>query len=423
MHLILDKLPWLIAMVVLLTCSAFFSASEAALFYLRPRERRALKSGNRSQRACAVMLADSERLLSAILFWNLVVNITYFAIISLASLDLQRHPAVGKTEAVAFSIGALMLIILFSEMLPKSLAVASAPMLVRLVGLPLAAAVRAVDCLIPLMRMVNLLSRRLIWPRFQPEPYLEISDLERAIQLSTNDAQLIDQEQVVLQNIVSLTEMRVDESMRPRMQFLSFRPPVSLDDLEGRLTPSGYLLVTDPDRDEVVGAIHLRNLTDVRHEHLEHLAEPVVFVPWFTTVATALQQMQSYDREVAAVVNELGETIGILTFEDILDTVFTFSSTRSSRLLKRQSILQVEPDVWHVTGMTSLRRLGRHFSVKLPESKSVTVAGITQEVLERLPVPGDQYQWGPFSLRVIDVPERGPLTVELTCNTSKEINS
>ena len=401
-------------MAAMITCSALFSASEAALFYLRPRERSALKSGNRSQRACSAMLADPERLLSAILFWNLVTNITYFGIASLIALSMDRNPWMGKTGAVFFSFGALLLIIFFSEMLPKSLAVVIAPTLARFIGLPLAAAVRFVDPLMPILRFVNLLSRRLVWPGFHPEPYLEVSDLERAIKLSTSDAQLIEQEQAVLQNIVSLSDIRVDESMRPRTQFETFRPPVSLVDLEGRLTPSGYLLVTDADGDEVTSAISLTNLADVPSQHLDRLAEPVIYVPWFTTVADALQQMQVRDREVAAVVNELGETIGILTFQDILDTTFTFSPTRSSRLLNRKSIHQVRPGVWHVTGMTSLRRLERNFSVELPRCRSVTVAGITQEVLERLPGQGDQCSWGPFIFRIIDAPERGQMTVELT---------
>jgi CBS domain containing-hemolysin-like protein len=64
--------------------------------------------------------------------------------------------------------------------------------------------------------------------------------------------------------------------------------------------------------------------------------------------------------------------------------------------------------------MTSLRRLVRHFDVDRPESKNVTVAGVIQEVLERLPNPGDQCRWGPFHFKVIDAPQRGQLVVELT---------
>ena len=57
------------------------------------------------------------------------------------------------------------------------------------------------------------------------------------------------------------------------------------------------------------------------------------------------------------------------------------SAEARERLLQRVPIRRVMPDVWHVTGMTSLRRLGRHFDVRLPSSKSLTVAGVVQEYL------------------------------------------
>jgi len=136
-------------------------------------------------------------------------------------------------------------------------------------------------------------------------------------------------------------------------------------------------------------------------------------VPWSATVADTLEELQRRDREVAAVVNEFGETIGILTLDDVLDTIFTLSPSRSERLMNREPIQPVGEGLWHLTGMTSLRRLARHFNVTLPPSKSVTVAGVFHETLQRLPVPGDQCDWGPFRFQVIEVPDRGQMIIEL----------
>jgi len=397
---------------VLILCSAFFSSSEAALFYLNRHQRRRLASGNRAQRIAARLLDEPDRLLSAVLFWNLVANISYFTIASIVSIGLKT---VGHTaEAGAFAVGSLMVIIVFSEMLPKSLAVLRPRALATLVAVPLSVAVRVLDRVMPVLRWVNLVSRRVLWPSFEPEPYLRVGDLERAVELSTSNAALLEQEQTVLHRIVSFSEIRADELMRPRTQFLSFRPPVTLADLGGELPPSGYLLVTEPESDEVAGAIALRQLTHIPTERLEEYAEPVAYVPWSTTVAEALETMQRGNRQVAAVVNEFGETIGILTFDDVLDTIFSPTASRSQRLLRRVPIRQVAPGVWHVTGMTSLWRLVRHFRVERPESKSLTVAGVVQEALERLPTPGDECRWGPFHFKVIDVTQGGQLLVELT---------
>ena len=411
MALLIPYAPWLAAMAVLVLCSAFFSSSEAAFFYLHRRDRRRLRYGNRPQQIAAGLLADPDRLLTAVLFGNLVVNIAYFTIASIISIDLE-HTA--PTAAGGFAVGSLLVIIIFSEMLPKSLAVLRPRRAAALAAIPLAATLRLLDPILPALHAANLLSRRLFWPRFKAEPYLQVGDLERAVQLSTSDAALLEQEQRVLQSIVLLSQIRADELMRPRIQFLSFRPPVSLDDLQGRVPPSGYLLVTEPDSDEVAAAIALRRLSSIPTGHIEHHAEAVVYVPWCTTVAQTLEAMQRHGRQVAAVVNEFGETIGILTFDDVLDTIFSRSTSRSERLLQRVPIRRVAPDRWHVTGMTSLWRLVRHFDVERPASKGVTVAGVVQEVLERLPQMGDECRWGPFRFKVLEAPERGQLLVELT---------
>jgi len=404
--------PWFLAMGVLTIASGFCSMSEAALFYLGTRERHRLSQGNRAQRVAVALLADPDRLLSAILFWNLLVNVSYFAISSVATLQMQRG---GHTaEAGTFAVATVVLLIILGEMLPKTVGVMFAPSITTLLGLPLAALVRAFDPLLPLFRLANLLSQRVLWPRYRPEPYLHISDLERAVEFSTADTTLLKNEHAVLEGIISLSGIRVDELMRPRPRLRLFHPPVALDDLEGRLPESGYLLVTEPESDEVAGAVRLADLSTVPRENLERLAEPVVYAPWCTTVADALETMQRRSRRVAVVINEFGETIGVLTFDDILETILSRTASRSERLLKRVPIRQVAPGVWHVTGMTSVRRLVRHFDVQRPESRNVTVAGVIQEVLEKLPEPGDRCPWGPFVFRVLEVPASGQLLVELT---------
>ena len=401
-------------MGMLIGGSAFFSGSEAAFFYLRASDLARLAKGNAAGQIAAGLLRDPDRLLSAVLFWNLVINVSYFAIASIAALRIGDDAAGGTSYAAFFSLAALLTIIFLSEMLPKSIAVLSPRKIAGLFAIPLAIAVRLVDPMMPLLRTINLLSRRLVWPSFQPEPYIEVTDLEQAIQLSTTDAELLAQEQPVLQNIVQLSDTRVDELMRPRVQIQTFRPPVSLEDVRRRFPPSGYLLVTEPDSDEVASAVCLNDLSDIPATHLEHKAGPVLYVPWCTSAAEALDDMENRDREVAAVINEHGETIGVLTYDDIRDTIFSSKATPSDRLLNRKAIVQIEPGLWHVTSMVSLRRLSKYFEAELPATNSVTIAGVVQEVLQRLPESGDECDWGPFHLRILEAPPRGRMLIALT---------
>lgn len=394
-------------MAVLLGCSAFFSGSEVALFYLGREDRRDMQQGGAPQRFAAELLKTPRRLLTAILFWNLLINVAYFAIASIIGIRLQS--AGHHTEVGILSAGSLLALILFGEVLPKNLAVLRPNLLSRLVSLPLTAAVRVVDPLMPALQWIQLVSRRILFPHFQPEAYLELGDLERAISLGTTDETLAHQERNVLQNIVALSEIRVDELMLPRPHYHSYRPPVRLENLEGRMPPSGYLLVTEADSDEVAAAISIVHLHDVPRDHLEHIAQKVVYVPWCTSVAATLDELQRQERHVAAVVNEHGETIGILSEEDILETVFHQPSSRSERVLHTPSMALLAGGVWEVTGMTTIRRLAKQFEVRLPATKGVTVGGVLQEQLQRLPVRGDVVEWGGLRITVVDTPMRGLL--------------
>src|SRR5271169_2761244 len=100
-------------MAVLLLCSAFFSASEAALFSLRRAQRRELSKGSGAQQIIARLLDDPDRLLTAVLFWNLIINLSFFTIGSIVSLRTQQ--AGHATAAGAFAVGSLVTIIIFGE--------------------------------------------------------------------------------------------------------------------------------------------------------------------------------------------------------------------------------------------------------------------------------------------------------------------
>jgi Mg2+/Co2+ transporter CorB len=394
-------IPALVTMAILICCSAFFSASEAALFYLKWSDRRQLATGNRSQRMAERLLRNPDRLLSAVLFWNLVINILYFTLASMVGLHLERNPNVPQSTVAAFAVGSLLMIIFLSEMLPKSVAVLRARSLAGTIGVPLAVAVNLVDPIMPLLRVITETSRRILWPSLEREASLEIADMERAIEMSAEGDQGIEQEQLILRNIVSLSELDVREWMRPRNQIRSFHPPISRSDLDDEPTNGEFAFVVHPQTQDIVGALPLARAALLPPDSLERYAKRVVCIPWCSTVADALQALREDKLSVAVVVNELGESIGVITEHDVLAAILTNHPERGERLLNRETIVPLDDQTWQIEGVTNLSRLERLFEVELPTSRNVTVGGIVQEALERLPVVGDRCQWGPFEIDVI----------------------
>ncbi len=403
-------LPWLPLMVLLMGLSAFFSGCEAALFSLRSKDRRALARGPIGGRVAARLLEDPETLLSAVLFWNLLINMTYFAIASIVGTRLE---ASGTAAVFLFTVCSLVLLIFFSEMLPKSIAVLSPRRFSRIVGPPLALSVRVIQPILPLVRAANTASRRLLWPGFEEEKDLEVNDIERAIELGTGDAALAARERTALRQLVQLASIRVDEWLIPRSHLKLDRAPISLNSFSDGLPDNGYVLIAEPESEEIISYIGIRSLRPSQMDDLSAATEPVVFIPWSATVADAFESLQAADRNVAAIVNEYGETIGVLTIDLILEGILKLHAGRPNDVGGDAHFEVIEPGVWRVSGMMSVRRLAEHLGATAPESRNVTVAGLMQEENERLPRINDICRWDRFSLQVVEATGRGMVRIEI----------
>ncbi|MGC1273959.1 MAG: CNNM domain-containing protein [Planctomycetaceae bacterium] len=406
-----DLLPllWLPGLVMfgLAAVSAFCSGSETAIFYLSPDELRAMRSGSSREQAVAALLAAPERLLTGLLFWNLTVNMTYFAVsgIAVANLASAGHEA----TAGAFGVVSLAGIILFGEVLPKSAAVVFRRPLATFAAWPLAAMVRLVDPIAPPLAALTAALRRAFWPKLEPESFLDAADLERAVEASTASREVVLLERQVLHNVLDLSEIRLEEAMRPRGSYRVMTPPVHRIDLHGPLPPGGFIALREADSDDVDRIVALPTLTAIPERHVEAKAVDLVHLPWSATLAVALQSMRSKDAAAISVVNEHGETIGILTRDDLLDALLLPEADRAKRLLRRDPILEVGPGVFHVEGVTKLR----HLAVRLglddyepDDEENVTIAGLLAEELEHVPEAGETMHWHGWSFKVIDVDDR-----------------
>lgn len=397
-------IPW---MAILIAVSGFFSGSEAAFFSLSLSQRRSLKKSSGSALALS-LLERPERLLMGILFWNLAINLAYFTLASKAAL------AVGDSSSLAagVTLGALLAIIMFGEFVPKSFAVGKPLLFIRFVSVPLTVAIRILDACLPAIKLVSEFSRRLVWPGLKPEPYLELEDLDRAVASPSEESELFEHERGVLRNIIRLSEIRVEEWMRPRTQFLTFRPPVSLADLGGQKTPSGHMLITDAEGKEVVSAVDLSRLRPEDSEDISSKAQPLVVVPWCATIADALRKLTETRRRVAIVVNELGESIGILTWDELFEAILQIDGS-TQRNLTSAEVSLTEDGSWLATGMTKLRKLERVIGQRLEIAGPQTVGGVMQESLRRLPEPGDECVVGTLHFEFVETNESGESVIRV----------
>ena len=404
----------LIAMLVLLVGSAFFSASEAALFSLNWTAQDASRT-RMVDRLISQLLSRSDRLLSSILLYNLAINVIYFALSTIVANLLVTTQA----QAVwLVPIAALVLIIFFGELIPKSLGVAAPLNMSRSVAVPLSWAVAVAAPITPTLQWVCELSRRLVWPGMKPEQYLDVADLERAIDLSGSDASLIKHEKDMLQNTVQLSVVRIEEWMRPRSSFLCIDLHADIQlaiNEQSERQPdrnTDYILVSS-ETSEVAASIRLADISYAKKINWQAHIRPVLIAPWCQTLGDVLTTMQKTDNQVALIVNEFGESIGVATFEDLIESIFSTESAQTPAF-SMPAFDQTGNLQWEVTGSTSVRRIERALATKLPSGRHVTVSGLLQHELQRLPREGDCIEWGGYQFEVCKVARRGEVLCRMT---------
>ena len=413
-------LPGTITMILLVVASGFFSGSETALFYLSREDLRRMQTGSSGERLAASLMRNPDRLLTVVLFWNLVINLAYFAI----SVVVAKRLIDGQYNAIAgvMSLGGLVGIIIFGEVAPKSIAVIFRKQVAVLASFPLAVSARMIDPILPLLGATTRGLRRGFWPDLKLEPYLEFDDIERAVETSELGVEIVRLEQQILGRILDSAEMKAEEIMRPRGTYKVWQPPISLDDLRNVLKQNledqtaigeqphlqDIVLIAGEDGDTITRAIALKELSHLPHERLETIADEVVYVPWCGSVSEALTQLRASLVSVASVINEYGETVGVITEDDIIDTLINPNSSRTARVLDREPIVRTAGG-FLVDGLTTLRYLGERlgFDYDPGEEGVLTVAALLHEELERFPKVNDQCIWQGYRFTVKTAGEPG----------------
>ncbi|QDT83175.1 CNNM domain-containing protein [Gimesia chilikensis] len=407
--------PGALALLALICASGFFSGSETAIFYLSRAELRQFSKGKSSEQIVAALAADADRLLTAVLFWNLLINLSYFAVSGVIAKELADE---GQPAAAGFfTVGSLLAIILFGEVLPKSLSIVFRKKIAIMVSWPLAFSIRVLDPVIPMLQNISRLMRRTFWPHIQKESYLHSEDLERAVDASGASEEVIRHERQILHNILDLSEILVEEAMRPRGTYLTFKMPLQLEDLT-RITPNtDYIILRKQgvDSEEIDRIISLSELSSFSTSSLNKKSKRVIHVPWCSNLADVYTRFQAEECNFASVVDEYGETIGIVAFDDIIDTILSPEPSRARRILRRDPVREVESGVYHVEGITTLRYLCRKLQqeYEIADDGLLTVAGMFHEKLERIPEVGDVCDWQGYQLQVIEVRKLGHLVAEL----------
>lgn len=384
---------WLtiLAIFLLICCSGFFSGSETALTATSRARMHTLEVNGDDRAGVVNMLIERrDRLIGALLIGNNLVNILASSLTTSLFLGLF-----GDSGVAIATLLMTVLLVIFSEVLPKSWAI-SAPERFALVVAPL---VRPFVAIVgPLSSFVNWIVRKLLG-LFGVSISGEASmlsaheELRGAVALLHREGSVIKADRDRLGGVLDLGELEVSDIMihRTAMRAVNADEPPETAIRNILESPYTRMPVWRGSTDNIIGVIHAKDL-------IRALAEPnvepqdidivkVAQKPWFVPDTTNLKdQLNAFLRRkthFAVVVDEYGEVQGVVTLEDILEEIVGDISDEHD--LEIQGVRQDSDGSIVVDGGVPIRDLNRAMDWLLPDEEATTIAGLVIHESKSIP--------------------------------------
>lgn len=395
------------AILFLLILSAFFSGSETALTAAsRARMHQAARQGNKHAETVLDLIAQRDRLIGAILLGNNLVNILASALATSLLLRL-----VGETGVVYATLLMTMLVLIFSEVLPKTYAIAHSEKMalvvaptIRLVIIVFSPFVSAVQFIVQTtLRAFGIVISHEITTELHEE------ELRGVIELHEGEDPEIQQERSMLRSILELDDVEVGEIMthRRNVVMLDLQKDVGANVDAALESPFTRLPVYQGNSDNIVGVLHAKSLlreVRARHGKVDDLdLAAVASDPWFIPDSTSLlDQLEAFKKRrehFAVVVDEYGTFMGIVTLEDILEEIVGDIDDETDVSMPG---VRPQPDgSYIIDGTVTLRDLNRDLEWDLPDDDASTIAGLVLHEARLIPEPGQSFVFHGFRFDIL----------------------
>lgn len=410
MGLTFSDILMLALLPVLLAASAFFSGSETALFSLSRHDRlRFSREKGIVAEAITALLSETRSLLITILLGNMTVNVLVFVISTVLLMRYSRSEHHSPWLLMLGSVLPLLAVILLGEVLPKLLSARMAVQASRLVAAPLFMVHRAMGP-VRLVMQAGIVApmARLIAPRRRTAE-LSAGELQSLVELSQSRGIIDAHEEQLLQQVLSLSQLKVRDIMKPRVDVIAFDadddPAVLLDMI--RLTFVRRIPVFEGDLDHILGILDARRFLverPTRPAQTRKLVQPVMFVPEQQRVDRLLTSMRQAAAAVAIVVDEFGGTAGLVTLEDILEQVVG-QIAGAYEPAQDDPVRQIGPGQWRVSADLGIGEWAQTFGLTrhLTDLGVSTLGGVVMAQLGRVPRAGDRITLGNLTLEVLSM--------------------
>ncbi|MCU0576225.1 MAG: CNNM domain-containing protein [Desulfobacterota bacterium] len=394
-----DKIIYSIALVVLIMMSAFFSSSETAFMRAnRFRLRTLAEKGSKQAKLVEGILKEPERFISAILLGNNFVNILASAIATALFISFF-----GERGILYATIAMTVILLIFGEITPKTVAAYRADMVSMLFAQPLRILLVVLN---PFVRVFTFLARgALLLFGLKAGRHQELTeeDVGSVIAMGHEEGFLPEPKARMMTAIMDLDAVPVRKVMLPLNDMVTLSMDSTFDEIVKTIATKSYSRypVYKETSDNIVGYLHIRDVwTHLERRNAFHVRDcmrEAHFVPETKSIFTQLVDFQNMRLHMAFVVDEYGTVKGGITLEDIIEEIT--GDIADEHDIVRPPIVPVSGTSFVVTGSMSLLDLERYIDHEFPREYD-SLSGLLYDQLDRIPEEGDTVDFEGMQFRI-----------------------
>ncbi len=379
----------LIILIILLMLSAFFSSAETALTTVnRIRIRSLADDGSKRAKTVLKITDNSGKMLSAILIGNNIVNVAAASITTSLAYSLG-----GSAVAIANAV-ITVAILLFGEITPKTTATIHAEKL-ALIYAPIISIFMKI--MTPVIFIINGLSNAvLLLLRIDPNAKNQTmteNELRTIVDVSHEDGVIESDEKEMIYNVFDLGDAKAKDVMVPRVHVTFAGVNTTYEELieifrEDKFT---RLPIFEDSTDNVIGTINMKDLLlfdNTKEFHIRDILREAYFTYEYKNISELLVEMREASFNIAIVLDEYGDTAGLITLEDILEEIVGEIHDEYDEN-EEDFIKEIGEREYMIEGSTNLDDLNDRLDLQLESEDYDSLGGFIIEHLDRLPEEGD----------------------------------
>lgn len=398
-----------VSIFVLLVVSAFLSGSETALTAVSPATMHRLEQHHsRAARCVNALLADRGQMIGAILLGNTFINILVSSLAT--SLLAARY---GRTAVLITTVALTFVVLVFAEVLPKTLAIARTDRFALAVGRVLLPVVRLLAPIVDAVQFIvwNMLALFGVREEAEAQPLLPPhEEIRGAVELAHREGGVQREHRNMLGGILDLRELSIGDVAVHRKNMAAIDADLPPADLFESLIAANHTRVPvwREQPDNIIGVLPTK---DVMREFARQrgqlagwdilaLMEEPWFVPDTTTLEEQIRAFRKRRRHFALVVDEYGALQGVVTLTDIVDEII--GGIPDERGAPEPPHVRPQPDgSYFVMGTTPIRDLNRVLDWHLPDEEAVTIAGLVIHEARTIPEVGQRFAFYGFKFEIL----------------------